>query len=207
MRWLRVAEVNDTGAFLDWGRPRDLLLPYGEQAGRVRPGDGVLVYIAEDDQGRPFASMRLNDFIADTSNEPYAPGERVRLVIAAQTDLGVRAVVDDHVWGLIWHEDLLRAVHQGEACEGWVRRVREDGRLDVTLNPPARQAAGALADRILAELGRAGGFLPLSDRSSPDEIRRAFGTSKGVFKQAIGALYRERRILIDDDGIRLPGAR
>ena len=204
--WLKVVAVKDAGAFLDWGRPKDLLLPYGEQprGARVRAGDHCLVFIAEDADGRPFASMRLNDFIADAAGG-YQAGQRVSLVIAELTDLGVKAVVDHRCWGLLYADDIFRPVRRGEHCTGYVRKVREDGRLDLTLNPPARVAAGALTDRIVEALQAAGGFLPLGDKSPPEAIQQAFGVSKGVFKQAIGALYKQQRILITREGIRLAG--
>lgn len=204
--WLKVVAVKDAGAFLDWGRPKDLLLPFGEQprGNRPRAGEHCLVYIAQDEDDRPFASMKLNDFIADTA-DGYAQGDPVQLLVAELTDLGVKAVVDNRYWGLLYAADIFRPLQQGETCAGFIRKLREDGKLDVTLNPPAHVAAASLADRVLAALRAAGGFLPLSDKSSPDAIHDAFGVSKGVYKQAIGALYRQRQIRIDKDGIRLAG--
>ncbi|MFZ5723098.1 MAG: S1 RNA-binding domain-containing protein [Pseudomonadota bacterium] len=207
--WLPVVAVNNTGAFLDWGRPKDLLLPFGEQEGRVAPGEHCLVFVALDDEDRPFASMKLNDFIFDTFDEGdgdnYPQGKRVELVIAGETDLGIKAVVDHRYWGLIHREDLFRPLRRGQTLAGYMKRPRDDGKLDVTVNPPAHVAADALTDRILAALQQRGGFLPLSDKSAPEDIQRTFGVSKGVFKQAIGALYKQRRILIAKDGIRLAG--
>lgn len=203
--WLRVVAVKDAGAFLDWGRPKDLLLPFSEQPRGQRPGPGdhCMVFIAEDDDDRPFASMRLNDFITDTA-DGYAQGDPVALLVAELTDLGVKVVVDHRHWGLLYAEDIFRTLRKGEACTGYIRKLRADGKLDVTLNPPAHVAAVSLSDRILARLDARGGFLPLSDKSPPEAIQDAFGVSKGVFKQAIGALYRKRLIVIDKDGIRLP---
>lgn len=205
--WLPVVAVKDAGAFLDWGRPKDLLLPFSEQprGGRPQPGQYCLVYIAQDEDDRPFASMKVNDFIADTA-DGYAPGDKVTLLIAELTDLGVKAVVDHRYWGLLYAADIFRTLRQGETCTGYVQKLREDGKLDVTLNPPAHVAAASLGDRVLAALRAAGGFLPLSDKSSPEAIQDAFGVSKSVYKQAIGALYKQRLISIDKDGIRLAGA-
>lgn len=204
--WLTVVAVKDAGAFLDWGRPKDLLLPFGEQPRGQRPraGESCLVFIAEDEDGRPFASMKLNEFIRDTA-DGYAPGASVTLVIAELTDLGVKAVVDHRYWGLLYAEDIFRPLTRGETVGGHVRKLREDGKLDVTLNPPAHVAAVSLSDRVMAALRAAGGFLPLSDKSSPEAIQAQFGVSKGVYKQAIGALYKQRLIRIDKDGIRLAG--
>lgn len=204
--WLPVVAIKDAGAFLGWGRPKDLLLPFSEQPRGARPrvGEHCLVYIAEDDEERPFASMRLNDFIADTA-DGYAPGDPVTLVIAELTDLGVKAVVDHRYWGLLYAGDIFRPLRPGETCAGFVRKLRDDGKLDVTINPPAHVAAAGLAGRVLDALRAAGGFLPLSDKSRPEDIQAAFGVSKGVYKQAIGALFRQRLISIERDGIRLAG--
>ncbi|MFZ5756543.1 MAG: S1 RNA-binding domain-containing protein [Pseudomonadota bacterium] len=207
--FLKVVTVNNTGAFLDWGREKDLLLPYSEQQGRVAVDQYCLVIIQLDDDDRPFASMQLNDFIddtVDTHDTPFKPGQRVHLVIADETDLGVKAVVDHRWWGLLYREDLFRPVRRGQSFEGHIKQQRADGKLDVTLNPPAHVAAASLGDRILETLAKRGGFLPLSDKSPPEDIQRTFGVSKGVFKQAIGALYKQRRIIIGRDGIRLPGS-
>lgn len=206
--WLPVAAVNNTGAFLDWGRPKDLLLPFSEQEGRVAPGEHCLVFVALDDDDRPFASMKLNDFIFDTFDEGdaanYPQGKSVSLVIAGETDLGIKAVVDHRYWGMIYRDEIFRPLRRGQALTGYMKKPRADDKLDVSVNPPTHVAADALTDRILATLQKRGGFLPLSDKSAPEDIQRAFGVSKGVFKQAIGALYKQRRIVIAKDGIRLP---
>lgn len=207
--WLRVVEVNDTGAFLDWGRPKDLLLPYSEQEGRPATGDYCMVYVGTDDDERPFASMKLNDFVFDTYDEGDAPnypqGRKVSLLIAGETDLGIKAVVNHRYWGMLYRDEVFQPLRRGQSIDGYMKLPRADDKLDVTINPPAHIAAGALTDRIIASLRQRGGFLPLSDKSSPDDIQRAFGVSKGVFKQAIGALYKDRLILIAKDGIRLAG--
>ena len=205
--WLPVVEVNNTGAFLDWGRPKDLLLPYSEQQGRVAVGQHCLVYITVDDDERPFASMKVNDFIRDCVdpdlNDHYVPGQPVTLLIAEDTDLGIKAVVDNRWWGLLYTADLFRPVRRGQTRQGYVKKLRPDGKLDVTLNPPAHIAAASLTDQVLETLRKRGGFLPLNDKSAPEDIQRMFGVSKGVFKQAIGALYKQRQIVIGKDGIRL----
>ncbi len=207
--WLRVAAVNDTGAFLDWGRPKDLLLPFSEQEGRPQPGDYCLVFVDIDDDERPFASMKLNDFLYDVlvggDADNYPQGQAVTLVIAGETDLGIKAIVNHRYWGMLYRDEIYRPPRRGLTLTGYVKNPRADGKLDLSINPPAHLAAGALTDRILAMLQQRGGYLPYSDKSPPEDIQRAFGVSKGVFKQAIGALYKQRQIIIAKDGIRLPG--
>lgn len=203
---LKVVAVNDTGAFLHQGLPKDLLLPYREQHGEVRVDDQVLVMVCEDEQGRPFASMRLDDFIQDEA-EGYAQGDQVALIIAGPVDLGIKAIVDNRYWGLLYADEIFRPQHQalkkGDRMTGYVKKPRADHKIDITINPPGHIAAASLADQILTKLGKHGGFLPLHDKSAPDAIQAAFGVSKSVFKQAIGVLYKQRRITIEDGGIRL----
>lgn len=207
--WLKVVQVNNTGAFLDWGRPKDLLLPYSEQEGRPQPGDYCMVYVGLDDDERPFASMKLNDFVFDTYDEGdaanYPQGKKVSLLIAGETDLGIKAVVNHRYWGMLYRDEVFRPLRRGETVAGYMKLPRADDKLDVTINPPAHVAADALTNRIIATLRQRGGFLPLSDKSAPEDIQRAFGVSKSVFKQAIGALYKDRLIVIAKDGIRLAG--
>lgn len=206
--WLKVVAVNDTGTFLAWGRPKDLLLPFREQPRetRVTPGEYCLVCILLDADDRPFATMRLDRWIKDTA-EGYRAGDPVTLVVAGRTDLGLKVVVDHRYWGLLHAAGLTRPVQRGDTLPGWIRQLREDGKLDVTIDPPAHKAAAELTTRILDALQEAGGRLPLGDRSPPEAIRDAFGVSKGVFKQAIGALYRQRQIRINDDSIEFTGGK
>jgi len=199
--WLKVVAVNNTGVFLDWGREKDLLLPYGEQNGRLVVGQHCLVYILEDDDDRPFASMKLEDFIRDEA-EGYSTGDVVELIVSGPTDLGMKVIVDHRYWGLLYRDDIFRPLRTGQRLRGFVKKLRDDGRLDVTINPPAHVAAAALTDRILAAIDAAGGKLALTDKSSPEDIQRAFSVSKGVFKQAVGALYKERLIVIEPGCLR-----
>nr|WP_298411271.1 S1-like domain-containing RNA-binding protein [uncultured Halomonas sp.] len=199
---LEVVAIKDAGAFLGWGRPKDLLLPYSEQRGRPQVGQQVLVMIFEDDQGRPAASMRLEDFIVDQA-EGLKNGDKVALVIGERTDLGIKAVVNQRFWGLLYHDELTRPLKRGQRAEGYVRRVREDGRLDLSLMPSGAEKQQLAAERIMDALQAKQGFLALSDKSSPATIKAQLGISKSAFKQAIGKLYKQRRIVIEAEGIRL----
>lgn len=200
--FLKVVAVNDTGAFLDWGLPKDLLLPYGEQRSRPGVGKRVLVMVYEDAQGRPLASMRLDKFIADEVSG-LSQGEKVELIVAEPTDLGVKAVVNHRFWGLLYHDDMPQPLRRGQRLDGYVRRIRDDARLDLALVPPGSAKLDVVGDQILAALGRNQGYLTLSDKSPADEIKARLGVSKGAFKQAIGRLYKRRLITIEGSGIRL----
>lgn len=203
--YLEVVTVNDTGAFLDWGHPRDLLLPYGEQRFRPSVGKRVLVMIYADQQGRPVASQKLERFIADEAAGLQA-GDAVSLVIADQTDLGVKAVVNHRFWGLLYRDEANRPLRRGQRLTGYVKRLRDDGRLDLSLLPPGEARLDVVGERVLKALRESGGYLPLGDRSDPAEIKARLGVSKNAFKQAIGRLYKRQRITLEPDGIRLvPG--
>ncbi|WP_458525191.1 CvfB family protein [Onishia taeanensis] len=213
--YLEVVAVNNTGAFLGWGRPKDLLLPFNEQPYRPAVGKRVLVIIFEDDQGRPTASMRLDDFLHDSVDDALreggldeaaagalATGRAVTLVIGDRTDLGLKAVVDDRIWGLLYHDELPRQVRRGERLTGYVKQRRDDGRLDLSLMPAGVAKRDLATDKVLAALEEAGGFLPLTDKSSAPEIKARLGVSKNAFKQAIGGLYKARQITLEAGGIR-----
>ncbi|MED5501535.1 MAG: RNA-binding protein, partial [Pseudomonadota bacterium] len=187
---------------LNWGRPKDLLLPFGEQRFRPDEGKRVLVMIYVDDRMRPVASMKLDRFLRDES-EGLKAGDRVSLVISDLTDLGAKAVVNSRFWGLLYHDDMSRPLRRGDRVEGYVRRVRDDARLDLSLLPPGQARLDVAGDKVLAALADNGGFLALGDKSPADAIKARLGVSKNAFKQAIGRLYKQRRIVIEEDGIRL----
>lgn len=200
--YLRVAAVNATGAFLDWGQPKELLLPYPEQRFRPEVGKRVLVCIYEDDRGRPVASQRLDKHLQDEARS-LAAGDEVILVIADRTDLGFKVAVNHRFWGLLYQDEVSRPLRRGQRLTGYIKRVREDGRLDLSLLPPGPARLDVVGEQVLAALRQAGGYLMLSDKSDPTEIKARLGISKNAYKQAIGRLYKQRRILIEEGGIRL----
>lgn len=202
--WLKVVSISRVGAFLDWGLDKDLLVPFAEQRHPLQVGRHCLVFLFIDNSGRIAGSTRLNRFVADAA-EPgrFKPGDAVSLTIAERTDLGMKAVIDNAVWGLIYHNTLFQPVRPGQRLTGYIRRVRPDGRVELTLQAPGYAKVESVAEEILRQLGTSGGWLPVNDKSAPEAIRSRFQTSKAVFKQAIGALYRQQRIRIEKDGIRL----
>lgn len=203
--YLEVVTVNDTGAFLDWGQPKDLLLPYGEQRFRPTPGKRVLVMVYEDQQGRPVATQKLDRFVQDEATG-LAPGDEVTLVIADQTALGFKTVVNHRFWGLLYRDDVTRPLRRGQRVTGYIKRLRDDGRLDLSLLPPGAARLDVVGEQVLEALRASGGYLPLSDKSPAAEIKARLGVSKNAFKQAIGRLYKRRLIVIEDAGVRLvPG--
>lgn len=202
---LEVADVNEMGAFLDWGLVKDLFLPFAEQKTRLEVGQRCIVYVYMDNTDRIIATTRLNRFIKDevaTIYDNYNPGDKVRILIAARTELGYKAVVDNKYWGLIHHSDIRQAIRVGQKVDAYIRKQRDDKRLDLSLQPIGYQKVGGLAEQIMQKLEAGNGFLALSDKSPAELIEMHFGVSKRAFKMAIGKLYKDRKIVIESKGIR-----
>lgn len=197
---LQVVDVTDVGAFLDWGLEKDLLVPFREQKMRMRKGMQYIVYVYVDDvTGRVAATAKYERFIDNTIPE-YGRFERVTAFIVAHTDLGYRAVVNNLHSGMLYENELHRALEIGESVTAYVRKVRDDGKLDLTLLAPAAERTQTLADAIVSRLERSGGTLDIGDSTSPEYISASFGCSKKDFKKALGMLLRERRIVKTDNG-------
>lgn len=203
---LRVVSLTPRiGVFLDWGLEKDLLLPIREMSGPLQPGDKAVVLVRVDPHtDRLMATARFNRFL-DQTPAHYHEGESVRLLVASRSPIGYNMVVNNAHRGLLYHTELAGgALELGQVVEGYVRAIRPDGKLDLALGKAGYRRVAELTDRIIAALEAApGGRLPYGDNSIPEEIRDAFGVSKKAFKQAIGALYRDRRIVIEPTGIRL----
>lgn len=206
--YLRVVSVKrDVGAFLGWGLEKDLLLPLREQTRTLRPFDWVVVHLALDTKSdRIVASARLNRWL-DATPPDFAAGQPVKLLVEAETPLGFRAIINHTHHGLLYHSDLARPLAIGQTLDGFIRTVRPDGKIDLSLEPAGYRRIAPLTEQVIEALKAAGGALPVHDNSTPEEIRKRFGVSKKAFKQAIGALYREHRISIEPDGIRIASAR
>ncbi len=200
--WLKVVSVSDVGAFLDWGLSKDLFVPFSEQGVRMQEGRSYLVYIYEDNTGRLAATTKLNRFIKDKA-EGLTDNQEVSLVIGDTTDLGIKAVINHEFWGLLYHDQIFKVVRKGQTHAGYVRRIRQDGKVELSLYQPGYGKVSEFAESIIDALKASNGFLPLNDKSVPEAIYLTFNVSKGVFKQAIGALYKKHLILIEKEGIRL----
>ncbi|HEY9248765.1 MAG TPA: S1-like domain-containing RNA-binding protein [Rariglobus sp.] len=203
--YLRVVSVaQGIGVFLDWGLSKDLLLPIRElkQEG-VQRGDWVVVYVMLDAKtDRIVASMRLKRHLS-TQPPVYAEGQAVNLLVTGESPMGFNAIVDNAHLGLLYHNDLSTPLATGLRVDGFVRAVREDGKIDLSLDRAGHRRIEPNTGVILESLAKAGGRLPFHDDSTPEEIRAAFGLSKKAFKQAIGSLFKDRRIVITKHGIRL----
>jgi hypothetical protein len=200
--YLEVVSSGDRGTFLDWGLPKDLLLPYSEQTREVREGDLCFVYIFQDESQRPTATMRLHRYL-DEDCDDLQIGEPVNLIIASKTDLGFKAVINDEQLGLIFHSELSRPLEIGTRMGGWVKDIREDGKVNLSISKLDGQARDNLQEMILSELRANNGRLEISDKSSPDLIYSVFKVSKKNFKRALGHLYKQRLINISREFIEL----
>lgn len=200
---LRVKDTHGTiGAFLDWGLDKDLLLPFAEQPSTVKRGEQVLVRLYLDQSGRIAASARLGRFL-QPADDSLGTGDEVRLTAYAVTDLGVKVIINDRYDGLLFRSELYETPARGQRLKGYVRKIRDDGKVDVTLRRGGSHEAAKDREAILAALGVRDGFLPLTDKSGPEEIAGVLRLSKKSFKKAVGGLYKEGLIELTADGIRL----
>ncbi len=201
---LKVVSINPrVGAFLDWGLAKDLLLPFREQEVPVRVGKMVAVFVYLDPtSNRIVASARLRRHLNKSGNT-YQEKQPVNLLITGRTPLGYNAIVENDRFGLLYHNSLGIPLSVGEKIKGFIRTVREDGKLDLTLDKSGYQRVIPLQQQIVTALEKNGGHLKMDDDSSPLSIRMKFGCSKNAFKQALGALYKARRIAFEKPGIRL----
>jgi predicted RNA-binding protein (virulence factor B family) len=201
--YLKVVALNYTGAFLDWGLPKNLLLPFGEQHHEVEVGRSYLVKVLLDDKNRLVATTKIDKYLEEECTE-FNAGDKVSLIIADKTELGIKAIVNHQYWGLLYNNEVFQDLHKGQTIEGYIKALREDNKLDLSLYPLGyKNKVLSLTDTILEKLKLNHGILNLSDKSPPETIYAHFGVSKKAFKQAIGALYKQKLIVIDEDGIRL----
>ena len=200
--WLKVVSLNYVGAFLDWGLPKDLLVPFSEQHHEMEVGRSYLVKVFLDDKNRIAATTKIDRFITDESVD-FEIGQNVSLIIADKTELGFKAIVNNTHWGLLYQNELFQPLRKGQKLDGYIKKIRDDQKIDLSLHHPGYGKVVSLTDNILIKLKENDGVLMLSDKSPPEAIYAAFGVSKKVFKQAIGALYKKKLITLDKNGIKL----
>jgi len=200
---LKVVAVTRFGAFLDWGLEKDLFVPFREQKQKMEQGKSYLVFIYVDEQtDRLVASSKLDQWLNKIPVK-YEDGQEVDLLIAHQTDLGTNAIINDVHWGFIFKTDLFQNLKRGQRIKGYIKKVREDKKIDLMLQKPGYEKVDHLAKIILKELLENDGFISVTDKSSTEEISKLFGVSKKTYKKAIGALYKKKAITIESDGIKL----
>jgi predicted RNA-binding protein (virulence factor B family) len=201
--FLNVVAVTRFGAFLDWGLPKNLLVPFREQRANMVEGRSYLVYVFLDLLTNRIAATAKIDKYLDNTPPEYKIGEEVDLLIAEETDLGYKAIVNSEHWGILYKNQLFQTIRSGDKLKGYVNKVRDDDKIDLLLEKPGYEKVDAISQKILDELKQNRGFMAVSDNTSPEMINALFGISKKNFKKAIGNLYKNRLITFDSDGIRL----
>ncbi|AJF06083.1 CvfB family protein [Geoalkalibacter subterraneus] len=198
---LQVSDVTKHGAFLDWGLDKELLVPYSEQPERMRKGHRYLVKVCLDDRNRVVATARVEKCLEEPPGE-LKVNDQVDVLLWDFTDLGVKVIINDLYPALLYGDEVRPGMKRGQRFKAYVQNIRDDGKIDVTLRRSGAAGVVDARDRILEAL-QPEGFLPLHDQSSPQEIFQRLGMSKKVFKKAVGGLYKEGRVELARDGIRL----
>lgn len=200
---LEVAEVNDFGAFLDWGLEKHLLVPFREQRSKMIAGQWYIIYCYLDEvSNRLVASNKLDKFI---SNENLTINilDEVDLIVTRETDLGWEVIINNKHKGLVYSNEIFKKIAVGDKIKGYIKNIRPDQKIDISLQPIGFKSLEPAANTIYEKLLMHSGFLNLHDKSDPEDIKRVLHMSKKTFKKGIGALYKERKIEIKEDGIYL----
>ncbi|KAA8483112.1 hypothetical protein BDE36_3771 [Arcticibacter tournemirensis] len=204
--YLKVIDENRDGAFMDLGIDKDVFVPNREQKRKMTKGESYVVYIYLDEStNRMLASSRLSAFVEEEDIE-LEEKEEVSLLITEATDLGYNAIINNKYIGLLYQNELFSYIHPGDVRKGWVKRFRVDGKIDLSLQPLGYEHILDLKGTLFEEIKNSNGVIPLGDKSSPDDIYKRFQISKGAFKKAIGALYKERKVVVSDYEVRLSDA-
>lgn len=201
--FLTAKENTGFGTFMDWGISKDLLIPFSEQKNDLVEGRKYLVYVFIDERtNKVIGTTRVTDFVHNATVE-LSVGDEVDILVAGRSELGYNVVIENKHWGLIYHNEIFREIHEGDKMKGFVKLVRPDRKIDVSLQKQGYDEVSDASEKVIAELEKHKGFLPLHDKSEPDEIYRVLGISKKLFKKVIGLLYKQRRIEIGNDGIKV----
>ena len=200
---LKVVDINRIGLFFDWGLSKDLLMPHSEEKRPLQVGDYCVVHVYLDKHTRRITATARLDRYLDKTPANYQVGQEVDLLVAEATDMGFKAVINNKHWGLIHKNEIFKFMRAGKQEKGYIKEVRTDGKISLSLQPVGQEAASSLNSKILSKLRDNNGVLAVSDKSAPEVISNHFGVSKGNFKKAIGALYKEGKIAIHSDRIEL----
>jgi hypothetical protein len=200
--FLKVVHKTDIGAFLDWGLQKDLFVPYGEQQNPMVVDESYVVCVYEDNSGRIAASSKLDKFLNKWDGD-FEVGQKVELLICEPTDLGFNAIIESEKWGLLYSNEIFQQIIRGQKIFAYIKKIRDDGKIDVILKQPGFSKNTDLQDTIVEYLKSNNGHSHLGDKSSPEDIYNTFGVSKKVYKSALGMLYKQKLIKIDNTGITL----
>ena len=200
---LKVVQTNKMGAFLDWGLPKDLLVPFNQQHSAMEEGKYYLVRIFLDlKTERLVASSKLDKFI-DIWPAQYNKGDKVELIIGSKTDLGFKAIINNQHWGLLYDNEIFQPLRIGKKVTGYIKQIRADERIDLSLTRTGERKVMDFSEKLLAHITENNGHSPLNDKSAPELIQRMLGVSKKTFKSTAGNLKKKGLITIEKDGLRL----
>lgn len=200
---LKVVSITPVGAFLDWGLKKDLLVPFSEQKEKMAEGRSYIVYVYRNERtNRIVASSNVGRFL-DKGPIELLEGQGVELLICSQTEIGYKAIINNSRWGVLYKNEVFQPLRKGQQVPGFVKKVRDDGKIDLCLQKPGPEKVADMTDKIINALKTEGGFIAITDKSPAEIIYQMFGVSKKTYKKAIGALYKKRLIDIESDGIRL----
>jgi len=205
--YLQVVDINNIGAFLDWGLEKDLFVPFGEQHRPMEVGRSYIVYVYLDKiKGRLTASSKIDKFLDDEKPHDFTPQQAVKLLIANSTELGYKAIINNSHWGVLYENEVHQRLSFGQSIDGFIKRIRADGKIDLSLtslHDGGKETRDKNERVILTHLNQQGGFAPVHDKTDPKIISDLFGMSKKAFKKAIGSLYKQKIINIEKDGINI----
>ena len=200
---LKVTSVTDFGAFVDWGIAKELLVPFREQDRKLKEGEYAVIYLFYDEVSeRLVGSAKVRKFL-DKENITVEEGEKVNGLVYDETELGYKVVVNNLHDGLIYRNEVFQEVYVGDTFEAYVRKIRADGKIDLQMQPFGYSKVAPNAEKIIQVLKENDGWLPLNDKSNPEEIKEKLNMSKKTFKKAIGDLYKNKLIELKEDGIYL----
>jgi predicted RNA-binding protein (virulence factor B family) len=200
---LKVKSVNKFGAFLDWGILKDLLVPFKEQKVSMEEGNYYVVYIYLDEQTNRLAASAKIDKYLHSGTPPFAEDQEVSILIQSKTDIGYKAIIENEYIGLLYENEVFRDIKKGDRLTAYVKKIRHDDKIDLALQKSGYEQIDSISKNILQKIKEEGGFIAVNDKSSPEQIKDLFNISKKSFKKAIGTLYRQHLILIEEEGIRL----
>lgn len=200
---LEVAWVNQYGAFLDWGLMKDLFVPFREQKAKMQKGGRYLVHVHLDEESyRIVASAKIEHYLSKERPE-YNQGDEAEVLVWQKTDLGFKVIVDNRYSGMLFHNEIFQPLESGMRLHAYVKRVREDGKIDLELQKRGVKKVDDFAELLLQYIKDNDGYTPINDKTDAEQIYNTFGVSKKTFKKAVGDLYKKRLIVLEDDGIRL----
>ena len=200
---LKVNSVNEFGAFCGWGVPKELLIPFSNQGRKLYPGQECVVYMYLDElSDRLVGTTKLRPFLQFTAKDIFSLGQEVDLLVYEETEIGYRVVILPNYHGLLYKNELPGKLEIGQSLKGYIKPPREDGKIDVSVDPIGHQSITKNEKIIMDALEKNNGFIPFTDKSAPDAIREEFGISKKLFKKILGSLYKQRLVILEDKGVR-----